>query len=492
MKKLNKSNILMTLFLMLVSPAASSGQEQNVGGPVAMTNCIKPDGANNILQIYTRGGSINILSMDVFELKSIYSGGYDETYRPQYHFTATKNFLGDVNGLVYYDGEYHLFFQYNPTANRTAHTNTHWGHAVSTDLVHWQQIGNALNPADHANGSNCFSGSCVIDWNNTSGFQTGSEKVMVAIYTVYNDRKGTQAQYLSYSNNKGRTFTPYSDNPVISPTEDRRDPRVFWYEPDSKWIMILFHVDKMSFYSSPDLKNWTYMSSAVQRAHPLLEDCPDLFELPVDGNPQNAKWLLLDGGQAGYTIGEFDGVNFIPETEFYPLDFGNNYYATQTFNDILASDGRTIQMAWMPADGKKFYPGMPFNQQHTFPVELCLRSFPDGIRLCKVPIREIENIHSSTSYSWKNRVLKPGEKLLSGISHDLIEIRAQIDPMSATSFGFNLRGSDINYNTTTHQLAVNPIGGKTTSVSLQPENGKITMHILLDRSSLEVFGNVQF
>ena len=245
--------------------------------------------------------------------------------------------------------------------------------------------------------------------------------------------------------------------------------------------MALHNKFGVDFYSSPNLKDWTYMSRVEG-----FNECPDIFELPVDGDPKNSKWVLLDASNTGYRLGQFDGTAFIPETPGMPIDFGRNHYATQTFSNIPRSDGRTIQMAWMKSAR---YPGMPFNQQQTFPSELSLRTYADGVRLCRAPIREIESVRGKR-YKWSNEILERGEDLLSGINHDLIEIIAVFALTDATSpeFGFFLRDALIYYYVAGSQISVlhNNISKTAT---LRPENNKISMHILLDRASVEVYAN---
>jgi sucrose-6-phosphate hydrolase SacC (GH32 family) len=248
---------------------------------------------------------------------------YKETYRPQFHFTPEKNWMNDPNGLVYFDGEYHLFYQYNPFGDKWGHMS--WGHAVSKDLVHWQNLPVAL---PEENGVMIFSGSAVVDEKNTSGFGLSGKPPIVAIYTGYHPADGRQDQRIAYSTDRGRTWTKYSGNPVIDiMSTDFRDPKVFWYEPGKRWIMVvvLAAERKVSFYASPDLKRWTHLSDfGPAGAIGGAWECPDLFELPVDGKTGHTKWGLIvnlnPGGVAGgsgaqYFIGSFDGTHFSAEGE---------------------------------------------------------------------------------------------------------------------------------------------------------------------------------
>ncbi|MFE7929883.1 GH32 C-terminal domain-containing protein [Streptomyces sp. NPDC057456] len=246
---------------------------------------------------------------------------YSETYRPQFHFTPEKNWMNDPNGLVYYKGEYHLFYQYNPDGNSWGDMS--WGHAVSTDLVHWQQLPLALS---HDDKEMVFSGSAVVDENNTTGFGTKKNPPMVAIYTSHNKTTGIQSQALAYSTDRGRTWTKYQGNPVIDiGSRDFRDPKVQWYAPTKSWLMTvsLSAEHKVRFYSSKNLKDWTQLSEfGPAGATGGVWECPDLFPLAVDGDANNIKWVLVvninPGGIAGgsaaqYFIGDFDGTKFTAE-----------------------------------------------------------------------------------------------------------------------------------------------------------------------------------
>ncbi|KUO00607.1 glycosyl hydrolase family 32 [Streptomyces resistomycificus] len=243
---------------------------------------------------------------------------YSETYRPQFHFTPEKNWMNDPNGLVYYKGEYHLFYQYNPNGNSWGDMS--WGHAVSTDLVHWTELPLALS---HDDEEMVFSGSAVVDWNNTTGFGTKNNPPMVAIYTSAYKNGGKQAQSIAYSTDRGRTWTRYQGNPVIDiGSNNFRDPKVQWYEPTKSWLMTvsLSAEHKVQFYSSKNLKDWKLQSEfGPQGATGGVWECPDLFPLAVDGDKKNIKWVLVvninPGGIAGgsgsqYFIGDFDGKKF--------------------------------------------------------------------------------------------------------------------------------------------------------------------------------------
>ncbi len=395
---------------------------------------------------------------------------YQEVYRPQFHFTAKKNWLNDPNGLVYYQGEYHLFFQHNPSGINWG--NITWGHAVSSDMVQWKQLANAIEPDELGM---IFSGSGVVDWDNTAGFQSGKQAAMVNIYTSAG-KPFTQS--IAYSNDRGRTWTKYEKNPVLGHIiGGNRDPKIIWHAPSKRWVMALYlDGNDYALFSSSNLKQWERLCD-IQL--PGSSECPDIFELPVDGDKEKTKWVFW-GANGNYIMGTFDGRIFRRESEVLRSDWGANFYAAQTWSAVPNSDGRRLQIAWM-RDGK--YPGMPFNQQMSFPCELTLQTTPERIRLYRQPIKEIENIHQK-EYSWNNQILEEGENLFSHVQGELFHIQTEIEVESAAEFGFILRGESIRYTVATSKLSCL---GK--SASLKMLQGKIKLEILLDRTSLEIFGN---
>ena len=401
---------------------------------------------------------------------------YQETYRPQFHFTAKKNWLNDPNGLIYYDGEYHLFFQHNPSGIDWG--NMTWGHAVSTDMVHWEQMPHAIEPDELGT---IFSGSGVVDWDDTAGFQTGEESVLVTIYTSAGEFAPEETPYtqsIAYSVDRGRTWTKYEGNPVLSNlAKGNRDPKVFWHSPTEKWVMALYlENNDFALFGSPDLKSWTKLSDVYL---PDASECPDLFELPVDGDQCRTKWVFW-GANGRHFIGTFDGEHFSAESDVLQTERGANCYAAQTWSDIPSSDNRRLQIAWM-SGGK--YPDMPFNQQMAFPCELTLRTTADGIRMFRKPVREIETIHKRR-HSWNDEGLTPATNLLDGIEGDLFDIRAEIELGEASAVGFGARGENIHYDIDTQTLTC-----LEKSALLQPIDGRIALQILVDRTSIEVFGN---
>jgi fructan beta-fructosidase len=402
------------------------------------------------------------------------AGRYNEKYRPQFHFTAQKNWINDPNGLVYYKGEYHLFFQHNTFGINWG--NMTWGHAVSRDLIHWKQLRNAIEPDELGT---IFSGSAVVDWNNTSGFQTGKENVLVAFYTSAGKHAPVPrpfTQSLAYSNDRGRTWVKYKNNPVVAHIRaENRDPKVIWHEPTERWIMALYlDADDFLLLSSKDIRNWRPLQEIKLTGS---DECPDFFELPVDGDPADTRWVFW-GGDGKYTVGTFNGQRFTPETDAIQSKVG--YFSTaQTWSDIPSSDGRRIQIGWTKGD----FPGMPFNQQFSIPCELSLRTFDEGIRLCRVPVREIEKLRVE-KYSIPPATLELGRGVLSGISGELLEVRSEIDLGDTEEVVFVLRGTPVVYFAKDKALFCRDRKAK-----VQPVNNRIKLHILVDRTCIEIFAN---
>jgi len=406
---------------------------------------------------------------------------YNEPLRSQFHFSSKRGWINDPNGLVYYNGEYHLFYQHNPFGwdhSRNDYNKT-WGHAISTDLVHWQELPGAIHP-DHL--GPIYSGSTVVDEHNTTGFQNGEEKPIVCIYTSAGgrspwsiDEKFTQS--ISYSTDGGKTFKAYEGNPVQENIDYiNRDPKVIGYEPTGQWVIIL-HFDEraMAFFTSKDLKKWELQSEFETNS---LVDCPELFQLPIDGNNRNKKWILY-GGLGNYIIGEFNGKEFVPETQEIQYSYGDCFYASQTFNNMPEEDGRRVQMAWgvIPTSG------MPFNMILLFPVELTLRDTEDGIRMYAYPVEEIKNLYIK-DYKWNNIKLKPGENILSDIESELLDINAEFQIDEAKKFGFILNGKKIVYDGDNYELKCGE-----ESAPLKPIDGRIRLRILVDKVSIEIFAN---
>ncbi|MBM3215268.1 glycoside hydrolase family 32 protein [Candidatus Poribacteria bacterium] len=393
---------------------------------------------------------------------------YRETHRPQFHFTARQNWLNDPNGLVYHQGEYHLFFQHNPSGVDWG--NMTWGHAVSPDLVRWTQLEHAIHP-DHL--GTIFSGSAVVDWQNTAGFRTGADNAIVCVYTSAGE---PFTQSIAYSTDRGRSWTKHAANPVLGHiVGSNRDPKVFWHEPSAKWVMALYlDGNDFALFGSTNLTQWTRLSDVRV---PDASECPDLFELPIDGDPNHTKWVFW-AGNGNHSIGTFDGTTFMPETDVLRADHGANFYAAQTYSDIPLGDGRRIQIAWMRG-GK--YPDMPFNQQMSFPSELTLRDTAKGVRLHREPVREIASLYGS-EHQWQDIALAPGDNPLRDLDGELFEISGEIEVGSAGAVVLGVRGEAVRFD-----LAARQAGFCGTAGPLPVVDGRLRFRTLVDRTSIELF-----
>jgi sucrose-6-phosphate hydrolase SacC (GH32 family) len=396
---------------------------------------------------------------------------YREGLRPQFHFSPRRGWNNDPNGMVFYRGEYHLFYQHNPYGWDWG--NMHWGHATSRDLVHWTERPEALYP--DAMGM-IYSGSALVDWNNTSGFGKNGQPPIVLIYTSAGD---LFTQCLAYSADGGQTFTKYAGNPVVKQiTGGNRDPKVFWHEPTKQWVMVLW-VEKerhntIQFLTSPNLKDWTVASEVKD-----FFECPDFFALPMDGNPADKKWVLT-AASSEYEVGSFDGQKFAAETAKLPGQRGDGFYAAQTFSDIPPSDGRRIQIGWLRAPS----PGMPFNQCMSLPLELTLLSTPDGPRLARQPVAELVQLRGKTS-DVGSLSLKPGDaNPLANMQGERLELRAEFEPAENSEVNFTLRGIRISYNAQRQELTVN---GHHAPAPLR--DGKQRLIVYVDRTAVEVFAS---
>ncbi|MBR9923318.1 MAG: glycoside hydrolase family 32 protein, partial [Bacteroidetes bacterium] len=334
---------------------------------------------------------------------------FSNNLRPQYHFSQPANWMNDPNGMVFYEGTWHLFYQYFPRGMQWG--PMHWGHASSQNLFEWEHLPIALYPDDSL--GYIFSGSAVVDWNNTAGFQEGDKPPLVAIFTQHledENKKVKQVQSIAYSNDAGKTWTKAAENPVLANPAfpDFRDPKVIWYEPENKWIMALAVADRIHFYSSPNLKDWTFESEFGQDygAHGGVWECPDLFPLPLPGNADSVKWCLLvslnpghinDGSGTQYFLGDFDGKTFTcddPKEQTLWLDYGRDNYAGVTWSD--APNDRRVFLGWMnnwnygqetPTEG--------WRGAMTLPRGIKLQQTDFGLRIFSNPVKEVEHLRKS-------------------------------------------------------------------------------------------------
>ena len=389
---------------------------------------------------------------------------YHEARRPQFHFTSRRGWLNDPNGLVWFEGEYHLFYQHNPYGWDWG--NMHWGHAVSRDLVHWTELPIALYPKQYDDW--CFSGSAVVDRHNTSGFGSGGAAPLVAAFTSTG-----RGECIIFSNDRGRTWNEYAGNPVVR--HAGRDPRLLWYEPTKRWVMAVYDetagARSIMFHSSPDLKTWSFES----RIDGFFE-CPELFELAIEGGAGRRLWVLY-AADGEYRLGAFDGRRFAPETGKFRVWHGN-FYASQTFSD--APDGRRIQIGW--GNGITF-PGEPFNQQMSMPCDLTLRATTEGVRLFARPVAELASLRGK-EHAFDGLILQGGERALAGAAGNLLEINTEADVGDKGVFTLNARGTSVGYDAARRSLSCGDV-----SAPLASEGSMVRLRILLDRGSIEVFGN---
>jgi fructan beta-fructosidase len=440
-----------------------------------------------------------------------------EAYRPQFHFAPTRNWMNDPNGLVYYKGEYHLFYQYNPFGIDWGHMS--WGHAVSPDLVRWKDLPVALN---EENGIMIFSGSAVVDWRNSSGFclsHQGDPSCLVAIYTGHSPH--LQTQNIAYSNDNGRTWTKYLGNPVIDlHLGGFRDPKVFWHEATRKWVMVTVLSDRhqIRLFNSPDLVHWTALSDfGPAGAVGGSWECPDLFPLRVENSGGETKWVLsinifpdgLTGGSGNqYFIGDFDGGRFSSERDrTLWVDYGRDFYASQSFSDIPQSDGRRLWLGWLNNwEYAKKLPTTPWRGAQSIVREVRLRRFPDGIHLLQLPAAELQQLRQQHTQMRDQSVELANRKLRANHVHgETIEILAEIELGASGEAGFKLRkgphqetlvGVDVDHSqvfvdrtqSANASFAEHFDGRQSGPVTIGP--GRVVqLHILLDRSSVEVFAN---
>ena len=454
-------------------------------------------------------------------LPSFAQFAYDEPWRPQYHFTPAKNFMNDPNGLVFYKGEYHLFYQYNPEGSVWGHMS--WGHAVSDDMLHWKHLPVAI--PEVVGKYMIYSGSVVIDPNNVSGLcvpSQGDPSCLLAIFTAAaKDAQGKehQDQHLAYSNDRGRTWAEYSGNPIADLDKpDFRDPKVFWYEPQKKWVMVAVLADErqLEVFDSKDLKHWKLESTFGPAGDAEGQwECPDLFELPIEGTSES-KWVLAvnrnPGAPAGgtgtrYLLGSFDGQKFVAdETPTLWADYGKDFYATHRFSSMPAGDNRTVWMGWI---GNWQYankePTVLWRGAQSLPRELHLRNIAGQLRMVQAPIAEAEKLRNeklfdaaSISVDEANQRLKKaavhGELLeveieFQSASTGVMGVRLRKGPQQETLVGFSPaeKSAFIDRTHSGEAAFSKDFVGRHLAPVLDPE--KRLLHIYLDRSSVEAFVN---
>jgi fructan beta-fructosidase len=402
---------------------------------------------------------------------------YQEALRPIYHFTPRRGFNNDPNGMVYYNGEYHLCYQHNPYDVVVGNQN--WGNALSTDLVHWQELPEAIY-ADAL--GQAWSGSSVVDWNNSAGFGTNA---LVSFYTSAGGHGNNNlmsegqlfSQSLAYSLDLGRTWIKYTNNPVVPNVQgDNRDPKVIWDSAANKWCMVFWLANNnFGFFSSTNLLNWTQNSTFT---FPNVIEVPELFQLPLDGNTNTLKWIFY-AGAGHYYVGQFDGNTFTAQYGPFSIRGGNCFAAGQTFNNMPASDGRRILMA--NATGN--YPNMPFNCGMDFPVQLTLQTTGSTPLIYVNPVNEVTLLRTSTN-TWPAQALPNGVNAFSNTTGEAFELDAKFQPGTSAQVTFNLGGTPVTYNNLNQRIDCEGITN-----ALSPSNGVVELHFLVDRGFLEIYAN---
>lgn len=419
--------------------------------------------------IVIRGLAANALAWENLQVADTFDITNREIFRPVYHHTPAYGWMNDANGLVFKDGEYHLYFQYNPYGSVWG--NMHWGHSVSRDLVHWQHLPVAI---ERDTMGHIFSGSCVVDARNDAG--TGSNNI-IAFYTSHRSTQPghqRQVQCMAYSSDNGRTFTKYEGNPIITPfdgLENFRDPKVFWYAPQEKWVMIVSADKNMRFYESRNLKDWTYMSEWGEGYGPQPNqfECPDFIQLPVDGDKQRMKWVMIvninpgfvyGGSGTMYFVGDFDGHRFTCDTKpdcVKWLDWGKDHYATVCFSN---TGDRTIAVPWMsnwqyanltPSKGQ-------YRSANALPRELNLYTAADGqLLLSAAPVKELSSLRGKEE---KIGDFNLGEKSVDHVADNgAFELQFHVQPAAKGRTGVELSNAE----------------GEKTLIYFDAENGRVVM-----------------
>ncbi|MFC7359108.1 glycoside hydrolase family 32 protein [Nocardioides astragali] len=440
-----------------------------------------------------------------------------EPMRPTFHFTPARNWMNDPNGLVWYDGEYHLFFQYNPLGS--AWGNMSWGHAVSRDLTTWEELPVAL---EHTPTEAVFSGSVVVDRANTSGLGSDGTPAMVAVYTSHDLITGHQGQSVAWSTDKGRTWTRHPKNPVLEiGSTDFRDPKVSWYAEGGYWVMaVALSTERVvRLYRSDDLVAWTHLSDfGPAGSVEGIWECPDLFPLAVDGDPTHTRWMLVVsvqvGGPAGgsgtqYFVGDFDGTTFTadPVPGADPggaswVDFGADYYAAVSFND--EPHGRRLVLAWMSNwDYGREVPTRPYRGAMSAARSYELRTRRDQLVLAQAPV--VEGLAAQAQRNTSTEVVDGVHALPDSWRGSSAVLTVELDPGTASRCGLHVRVGDgertvVGYDTAERTLYVDrTLSGDTgfhpdfRAVHSAPldldEGDRLALEIHIDTTSVEVYAD---
>lgn len=433
---------------------------------------------------------------------------YKEKYRPQFHFTPAIHWMNDPNGLVYHRGEYHLFYQFNPFGNRWGHMS--WGHAVSKDLARWQHLPLAI---PEEKDTMIFSGTCISDINNTSGFANQPGTIpLVAIYTAHTE-KVSQSQHLAYSLDDGRTWTKYNKNPVLDiGSKEFRDPQVFWYAPQKKWVMsvVLATDKKIHFYSSHNLKQWERMSEfgPVGDISGIWE-CPDLFEIPVIDEPGKTKWVLMHSPAPymQYFIGDFEGTTFSnenPVDKIFRPDYGPDYYAAITYKNLPVNSS-PVSIGWINNwNYANDIPTTPWKSAMSLPRKLAVKKINNEWILLQQPADAVNSLRQKALLQLKNETIDKTKKL--AVKTQQCELEIVLQPSAVTVSGVRLAAGngheiEIGYNAKTQTLYIDR--SKTSNQSFNENfeklshyetklvlsNNLLRLDIFFDKSIIEVFAN---
>jgi fructan beta-fructosidase len=440
-------------------------------------------------------------------------------WRPVYHFTPEKNWTNDPNGLIFLDGKFQLYYQHNPFENKWGHMS--WGHATSTDLVHWKHLPVAIPEVMTKDTTNwIYSGSAVLDKKNTSGFGRNGKAPLVAIFTADQPKQKKESQFIAYSNDGGLSFNMYANNPVIDLNKkDFRDPNVFWFEPTKQWIMTVAMVDEhmVRFYGSKNLKQWDKLSDFGPAGYTKNGwECPSLIPLPVDGNPAKIKYVLFvsSGGDHGplmqYYIGDFDGKTFKndnPADKVLTVDYGDAFYAAIAWRD--APQNKKILLGWLQNGRKETY---PWKGQMAIPHDLSIETTSDGLRLFQNPSTIVSStlpvLSKGRVLVRANMVIDNRQVKLNGngkFNSNANWIEAEFNVGESKKVGFNLTGKpgsenqvSVGYDAVKRLLYVDCTSSEKDNKSaenllqtapMKAANGIVKIKVLIDKSSLEVFGN---
>ena len=408
---------------------------------------------------------------------------YRESGRPLLHYTPRRGASSDANGLVWFDGEWHLHYQHVPcnVAPGNENCNWGWGHAVSRDLVTWEELPDTLWPDERGV---AVSGSCVVDHHNSSGLGSEGRPPMMVFYTAYGGSNrlshGRSVDVcIVYSTDRGRTWRPYGGNPVIRNIDrGNRDAKVFWYEPGGHWVMVLYiHNDVHFILTSTDLLHWQFRSQV-----PGMHECPELFELPVIDEPGTSKWVFF-GASCDYYLGTFDGTRFVPETDIIPFKYTDgSLYASQTFND--APDGRRILVAKGQVSGQN----PMLNSLITFPIELTLRRTACGLRLHQNPVAELESLRTGTMSVPDGTMVSDDAPLSVRPAGRLLDIELELTPSGAGALTLEILGKQIRLDLQAMELQFHEaLEDNDVRAPLVPVDGRLDLRLLVDTIFLEIF-----